>query len=172
MKIDIKCTMDCLPGRQSIFNIGVKLLPIDIYSIARSQGITPALYSQIQPLVQDTVDQFGTGRNLTDADITRMTNQIVANSRYRDLPATGYGGGSLNELVRLLVLLHLFNNGYNVDPFWILYFGGIPLFLLPFLGGGRPNVRPVPPIGQIPPARPFPPIGQIPSRSRPPRPRR
>lgn len=143
-------------------------MPIDIYSIARSQGITPALYSQIQPLVQHTVDQFGAGRNLTDADITRMTNQIVADSRYRGLPATGYGGGSLNELVRLLVLLHLFNNGYNVDPFWILYFGGIPLFLLPFLGGGRTNnTRPVPPIGQIPPSRPFPPIGQRPPRRRP-----
>ncbi|MCI8612007.1 MAG: hypothetical protein HFE66_08865 [Clostridiales bacterium] len=142
-------------------------MPIDIFSIAKSQGITPALYSQIQPLVENTVNQFGTGRNLTEADITRMTNQIVADSRYRGLPATGYGGGSLNELVRLLVLLHLFNNGYNVDPFWILYFGGIPLFLLPFLGGRRPNVRPVPPIRPIPPVRPFPPIGQIPSRPRP-----
>ena len=142
-------------------------MPIDIFSIAKSQGITPALYSQIQPLVQNTVDQFGTGRSLTEADITRMTNQIVADSRYRGLPATGYGGGSLNELVRLLVLLHLFNNGYNVDPFWILYFGGIPLFLLPFLSGRGPNTRPVPPINPITPVRPFPPIGQIPSRPRP-----
>ena len=142
-------------------------MALDIFNIATSQGIDPILYHEMQPFIQQAVSNYGTGRNLTERDIDRMTEAVVMNSRRRGLPAMGYGGMSLNEAVRLLILLNLFNYGYNMNPFWYLYFGGVPFFLLPFIGGGRrPPFRPRPPIGR-PPHRPGPGFGRPPNR-RPP----
>jgi hypothetical protein len=144
-------------------------LALDISSVMRSRGVTPGLYDEIQPLVQQVVGRYGSGHNLTKEDISRMTDEVMASSRRRGISSTGHGGSSLDEVVRLIILLNLFNYGYNINPFWYLYYGGIPIFILPFLGGGqmrpprpRPPIRPVPPIGEVrPPIRPVPPIGEV-----------
>jgi len=147
-------------------------LALNIFDLARSQGIEPDLYNQIQPMVQQMVGEYGMGRNLTEADIDRMTNEIVASGIRRGLPQTVHDGRSLNDIVRFLILLNLVNNGYNTNLFWYLYFGGLPVFLLPPFGGGRPPIfRPVPP--PRPPVRPTPPTGggrPIPPPGRPQRP--
>ena len=145
-------------------------MALDIFNIAASQGIDSTVYNQMQPFIQQTVGRYGAGRNLTEADINRMTNEVVANSQRYGISPIGYGGRSLSEIARLLILLTLYNYGYNLSPFWQLYYGGIPYFLLPFLRpvppvGRPPYVRPEPPIGHIrPPVRPVPPIGHIPGR--------
>ena len=112
--------------------------PLDI---GRLRHMYPGVYEQMLPYAQQAVTGFGAGRNITEADINRMTNEVVRNSSFRGFPRQ-YTNQSLNNIARLLILSNLYNNfGYNLNPFWLLYFGGIPPFLLPQrppFGPGRP----------------------------------
>lgn len=142
-------------------------MALDIFNVMSAQGIDPGLYNLVQPAAQQVVSNFGRGRNLTEADINRMTNEVVSASQRRGLAPNSVNNRAFQDFIRLLILLNLYNYGYNMNPFWLLYFGGIPFFLLPFIGGGRPPARPVPPI-ERPPVRPMPPIGRPPVRPMPP----
>ncbi len=135
---------------------------MDILNIINAQNIDPALYEELQPYVERTVDDYGAGRNLTESDIDRMVDEVMGTPHLRRNPPNGYNQQSLREWVRLLILVSLFNNyGYNLNPFWQIYYGGIPYFLLPLFRPGRPPNPPRPP---QPPRPPFPPPGGGPGR--------
>ena len=118
--------------------------PLDI---GRLQQMYPGVYEQMLPYVQQTVTGFGARRNITEADINRMTGDVVRNSSFRGFPP-GYTNQLLYHIARLMILDSLYNQfGYHLNPFWMLYFGGIPPFLLP----PRPPLRPGrPPHGRPP----------------------
>ena len=123
--------------------------PLDIEKL---QQMHPGIYERMLPHAQRAVSGFGAGRNVTEADINRMTNDVVRRSDFRRLPP-GHTNRSLNDIARLLILANLYNNfGYNLDPFWLLYFGGIPTILLPARPPSRPPFRPGP--GHLPHGRP------------------
>ena len=147
---------------------------MDINELLALKDLDFDVYQQIQPLADRAVRRFGAGRSINDTDIDRMVDDVMSDRSFRRRPIPGKDDRQLRDTIRLLILISLYNTyGYNVNPFWYVYFGGIPFFLLPFLNVGRrgiswrpqrpqrpqrPPVRPParPPSGppQQPPARP------------------
>ena len=109
------------------------------------QDMDPFVFEQMQPYVAEAVFRFGGGRNITEADINRMAAEVVRDSRFHLYPPIGYNQLALLEIARFLLLISLYNTyGYNLNPFWQLYFGGIPGFVIPFLVVGHPLFRNIP----------------------------
>ena len=128
---------------------------MDITNLQVLENLDFDVFQQMQPLVEREVRRQGAGRNLTDHDIERMVDDVLGNRAFRRQPSI-YDDIRLREIARLLILIALYNTyGYNVNPFWHLYFGGIPFFLLPFLNVGRRGISWRPQRPQRPPARPL-----------------
>jgi hypothetical protein len=126
---------------------------MDINDLLALQNLDYDVFQQIQPLAEREVRRRGSGRNLTEHDIERMADDIVGNRSFRK-QSTIYDNRRLREIARLLILISLYNTyGINVNPFWHLYFGGIPFFLLPFFNVGRRGITLRPQRPQRPPQR-------------------
>jgi len=126
-----------------------------MFDVLALQRYYHQLYFRLMPFASAIVARYGRHNLLTERDINRMVAELLIVSKIMGAQNFGFSSNSIMDLARILILLNLYNNGYVIDPFWLMFFGNSCQFLLrPCV----PPMRPTPPIPvPLPPIRPTPP---------------
>ncbi|MDR0462390.1 MAG: hypothetical protein LBG88_03640 [Christensenellaceae bacterium] len=118
------------------------------------ENMQPEIARRMLPHIEEAIDTYDTGDNLSDDDINRMASHVVSASGAAIDPPAGHSVRTANDFARALVLARLAQEA-GFSPFFPFYY---PFFFPTFPPFAQPPRRP----SSRPPVRPRPPVGRPP----------